>query len=106
MCIDVPPGATGACSVPGHAAAPRSASEPALQEILLHLQIANLLVKLSNETLIVLPILVLVIAKDTCRPFRQGLLPGAYLARVYLKPASQFGMLSSRPLALPGPLWP
>jgi len=62
--------ATDADGQPPHAAALRSATETALQEIPLHLELSNLLVQLGNKGIIAFLLLVPFTLEDTGGTFR------------------------------------
>ncbi len=68
-----------------------SATQGALQEIPLYLELAYLLVQPGNETGIIFLFVVLVTAEDAGGALSQRIILFAYLAGVNLKPAGQFG---------------
>jgi len=83
--------ATDAGGPPRHAAALRSATQSALQEIPLYLELANLLVELGNEAGIVFLFVVGVTSENVRSALSQGILPFVNLARMDLKSIGQFG---------------
>jgi hypothetical protein len=65
-------------------------TKSSLQEIPLHLELADLLVKLWNGLFVSFILLVNIIVEDTGGALHQDLLPFVDLARVNLKPAGQY----------------
>ncbi len=83
--------ATDAGGRPPHAVALHSATQGVLQEIPLYLELAYLLVELSNEAGVIFLLVVQVTTENVGSALSQGILLFANLAGVNLKSIGQFG---------------